>query len=145
MNKMKDLLNNNKLIKIGEFLLLFIIAYGFIKIFTPVAGDNIVYNQIVIWFANILMLLYVWLGIKLRGQKLSDFGITFGKITLKESFRVILISLGVFVAAMTAFILGSILMANITGIPESADMSNYEFLQDNIGMLILTLILEKSR
>ncbi|MCP4553340.1 MAG: CPBP family intramembrane metalloprotease [Bacteroidetes bacterium] len=137
---MKDLLSNNKFIKIGEFVLLFIIAFGFIKIFTPFAGDNIVHKQLVIWFANILMLIYVWIGIKVRGQKLTYFGISFGKITLKECFRTFLISIGVFIAAVAAFILGSIIMANISGIPESSDMSNYKYLQDNIGMLILTLI-----
>ena len=30
-------------------------------------------------------------------------------------------------------------MANISGIPESADMSNYEYLHNNIFMLVLTL------
>lgn len=140
MNTLKDLLNNNKLVKIGEIILIFVVAFGFIKIFSPFAGDNIVSNQIVIWFANILMLLYVWLGIKLRNQKLSDFGITFNKITIKKGIQVFLISVLVFIAAMVAFVLGSIVMAKITGIPESSDMSNYTFLQNNLGMLILTLI-----
>ena len=31
-------------------------------------------------------------------------------------------------------------MANITGIPENADFSGYDFLRDNLGMFILTLI-----
>lgn len=140
MNTIKDLLINNKLVKIGEIVLIFVVAFGFIKIFTPFARDNIVYNQIVIWFANILMLLYVWLGIKLRNQKLSDFGITFNKITFKKGIQVFLISILVFIAAIAAFVLGSIIMVNITGIPESSDMSNYAFLQNNLGMLILTLI-----
>ncbi|WP_243743911.1 CPBP family intramembrane glutamic endopeptidase [Tenacibaculum caenipelagi] len=140
MNKMKDLLINNKFVKIGELVLIFIIAFGFIKIFTPLAGDNIVHKQIVIWFANILMLIYVWIGIKLRDQKLTYFGLSFGKITLKECFKTILISIGVFIAAVAAFIIGSIIMANITGIPESSDLSNYEYLQNNISMLIITLI-----
>lgn len=40
-----------------------------------------------------------------------------------------------------AFIIGSIAMANITGIPEgSADMSGYAFLKDNLGMLFLSLL-----
>ena len=140
MNTIKDLLINNKLVKIGEIVLIFVVAFGFIKIFTPFARDNIVYNQIVIWFANILMLLYVWLGIKLRNQKLSDFGITFNRITFKKGIQVFLISILVFIAAIAAFVLGSIIMVNITGIPESSDMSNYAFLQNNLGMLILTLI-----
>jgi membrane protease YdiL (CAAX protease family) len=31
-------------------------------------------------------------------------------------------------------------MANISGMPESADMSNYEYLHNNVFMLILTLL-----
>lgn len=140
MDKIKNLLNTNKTVKISEFVGIFFIGFGFIKIFTPIAGDNIVFKQLVIWLANILMLFYVWAGIKLRGQKLADFGITFGKVSLKQGLRLVLISVGVFVASMVAFILGSIIMANITGIPEAADLSSYKYLQDNIGMLILTLI-----
>jgi membrane protease YdiL (CAAX protease family) len=30
-------------------------------------------------------------------------------------------------------------MANITGIPESTNLSGYDYLKDNIGMLLLTL------
>ena len=45
----------------------------------------------------------------------------------------------VFVLALCGFVIGSIIMANITGIPESADMSGYAYLEDNIGMLFLSL------
>lgn len=138
--KIGNLLNTNVIVKISEIILLFIIPFALIKILKPFTGDNIVYNQIVIWFANILMLIYVWVGVKLRGQKLAYFGISFGKITLKEYFNTFLISIGVFIGAVAAFILGSIIMANISGIPESSDLSNYEYFQNNIGMLIMTLI-----
>lgn len=140
MNKIKDLLNHNRIAKVCEFAFIFVLGFGFIKVFMPLAGDNLVYKQIVIWLANVLMLIYIWVGIKLRGQKLNDFGITFGRISIKACFKVILISIGVFIAAMIAFVLGSIIMANITGIPESSDLGGYKYLQDNIGMLILTLV-----
>ena len=144
MNRIKNsgigsVLNNNRLAKISEILLVFLAAFTLIKILGPFAKDNLVLKQAFIWFANILMLILVWLGIKLRGQKLGDFGITFGRVSLKESLRIFLLSLLVFILAMIGFILGSIIMANITGIPESSDMSNYKYLQDNIYMLLLTL------
>ena len=53
--------------------------------------------------------------------------------------KMFLLSLLVFVLAVAGFIIGSIVMANITGIPESANMSGYDYLKDNIGMLLLTL------
>ena len=41
---------------------------------------------------------------------------------------------------MLGFMIGSIIMVNITGMPQQADMSSYEFLKGNPGMLVLTLM-----
>jgi membrane protease YdiL (CAAX protease family) len=137
--KIGYLLNTNKIAKISEILLVFILAFALFKILKPYAGDNLRLKMGIIWCINIFMLLLVWLGIKLRGQKWSDFGLTFGRISLKESLRTILLSIVVCILGLLGFILGSFIMANITGMPESADMSNYEYLHNNIFMLILTL------
>lgn len=48
--------------------------------------------------------------------------------------------LTVFLVATAGFVIGSIILANITRIPESADMSNYAYMKDNIGMLIQPLL-----
>lgn len=133
------LLKTNKTTKISEILLVFISAFVLFKILKPVAGDNLFLKMVIIACINISMLILVWLGIKLRGQKWSDFGLTFGRINLKESLKVFLLSLLVCILGLIAFILGSLIMANITGMPESADMSNYEYLHNNIFMLILSL------
>jgi len=101
---------------------------------------DLIYNQAVIWFANIIMLSIVYLGLKLRGESLADFGFSFKKFNWKFGFKTFLQSLVVFILALSGFIIGSIIMANITGIPETSDMSNYDYLQDNLGMLILTLV-----
>jgi len=137
--KIGYLLNTNKIAKISEILLVFIPAIALFKILKAFAGDNLLLKLTTIWCAYILMLFLVWLGIKLRGQKLSDFGLTFGRVNLKESLRIFMLSLLVCVLGVLGFIIGSIVMANITGTPEGADMSNYEYLHNNIFMLILTL------
>jgi len=137
--KIGYLLNTNKIAKISEILLVLILAFALFKILTPYAGDNLILKMGIIWCINIFTLILVWLGIKLRGQKLSDFGLTFGRISLKESLRIFMLSLLVCILGLLAFILGSVIMANITGTPESADMSNYEYFHNNIFMLILTL------
>jgi uncharacterized protein len=77
--------------------------------------------------------------LKLRGESWRDFGLTFNSISWKQGLKVFLISLLVFALALTAFIIGSITIANITGIPEGADMSRYDYLKDNMGMHLLTL------
>jgi hypothetical protein len=138
--KVGGLLNTNKIAKISEILLVFILAFALFKILKPYAGDNLLLKMGIIWCINILMLILVWLGIKLRGQKWTDFGLTFGRINLKGSLRIFLRSLLVCILGLSGYILGSIIMANISGMPESADMSNYEYFHDNIFLLILTLI-----
>ena len=135
----KALLNNNIFVKIFELLLVFLAAFAIIKILLPFAGDNLVAYQAVIWLANVVMLLLIWLGQRLRGQTFKEFGLIFSRVSKKQALRIFLLSLLIFVLAIAGFILGSIIMANITGIPESADMSGYEYMKDNIFMLILTL------
>lgn len=138
--KTGGLLHTNKIIKISEILLVLGLAFALIKILTPYAGDNQLLKMGIIWCANILMIALVWLGIKLRGQKWSDFGLTLGRIRLKESLRIFLLSLLVCILGAAGYMLGTIIMANISGMPESADMSVYEYLHNNTFMLILTLI-----
>ena len=138
-NKIGSHLRTNNWFKLGEILFVFISAFSLIKLMIPFVGDNPILKQAVIWSANIVMLLIVWGGIKLRGESWKDFGLTFKAITLRDSIKVFLLSLLVLIIAMTGFILGSIIMANITGIPEGSNMSGYDYLKDNIGMLLLTL------
>ena len=139
MDKLKNLLLTNKLAKIAEILLVFLVALIIIKIFVRTGDDYLLYNQAIIWIANIVMLSLVFLGLKIRGESLQDFGLSFNKISFKEALKVFLLSLLVFVLALGGFVIGSIIMANITGIPESSDMSSYAYMKDNIGMLFLSL------
>jgi len=132
-------LRANRLFKIGEILLVFIAAFAFIGLTKSLVGDDPILKQAAVWIANILMLIIVWLGLKLRGKSWKDFGLGFKSITWSEGMKVFLLSLLVFVLAVAGFIVGSIVMANIIGIPESANMSGYDYLKDNIGMLLLTL------
>ena len=134
------LLNNNKAAKITEILFIFVVAFAFYKILRPYAGDDLLLQMGMIWCINILMLILVWLGIKLRGQNWSDFGLTFRRISLKDSLRIFMRSLLVCVLAILGYGIGTMIMANISGMPESADMSNYEYLHNNVFMLILTLL-----
>lgn len=132
-------LQTNRLVKVGEILLVFLVAFAFIKLMNPLAGDHPVKKQAVIWLANILMLSIVWIGLKLRGETLKNFGLSFKSLSWRDALKAFLLSLLVFALAAIGFIVGSIIMANITGIPEGSNMSSYDYLKDNVGMLILTL------
>jgi hypothetical protein len=139
LTKLGNKLKKNKLFKIAEILFLFIFAYVFILLILPLTGSNPILKQTVLWIANILMLIYVWIGLKLREESWKDLGLTFKSISWRGGFKVLLLSLLVLVLALAGFIIGSIIMANITGIPEGANMTGYDYLKDNFGMLLLTL------
>ena len=139
-SKISDLLRSNPIAQIAEILIVFLAAIIIIATLLPWAGEHLIKLQGVVWVANVVMLLLVWLGIKLRGESWESFGLSFKRFTLKEAIKTFLLSLLVFVLAMIGFILGSIIMANITGIPEQADMSSYAYLKDNLLMLFVTLI-----
>ena len=124
---------------IGELILVFLPAYLIFLVMSSWVGENPIRSQVVVWMANISILVMIWLGLKLRSESWADFGLTFQTISFRGCLKVFGLSLLVFVIGVSAFILGSILMANITGVPESADFSKYDFLKDNLGGLFLTL------
>ena len=132
-------LQTNRLFKLAEIVLVFIPALALIRFMNPLAEDHPILKQAVVWAANILMLFIVWFGLKLRGERWKNFGLTNKSISWKDGIKVFLFSLLVFGLAIVGFIIGSIIMANITGIPESTNLSGYDYLKDNIGMLLLTL------
>lgn len=133
------LLGTNRLVKVLEIIFVFAIGVLCILLFKSDNENDLVYNQIVIWSANILMLAAVYTGLRLRGESWAHFGLVFKKFDSKYAIKTFLQSLLVFLLALTGFVLGSIVMANITGIPEQTDLSLYSYLQDNIGMLFITL------
>jgi len=109
-NTLGQLLKTNKFVKTVEIILVFLIAFLFIKLFGSNEESDLLYNQAVIWFANIIMLILVFTGIKLRGEGLSHFGISFKKVTWKIGFKTFLQSIVVSILAITGFVIGSILM-----------------------------------
>ena len=138
--KIGQLLKTNKMAKLIELVLVFLIALVFIWIFKSSSNDDLIYNQAIIWLANVIMLGMVWLGIKLRGDNLKDFGFGFKTFDLRMALKIVLQSFLVFVLAIVGFMLGSVIMANITGVPQTTNMASYDYLKDNIPMLALTLL-----
>ncbi len=125
---------------LGEILLVFLPAFLFMKIMNPWVGEDVIRSFGVIWVTNVIMLAMVWTGMKLRGRSWSEFGVTFKRISLKESLRVFGLSLLVFVLGVFGYLIGPVILAIITEVPESADLSRYDFLKDNLGGLLLSLV-----
>lgn len=127
------------LAKAAELALVFAVALLTIAVVLPGMGENPLARQAVIWVANVLMLALVWLGLRLRGQGWAHFGLSLRWPGRRAAFRSFWQSLLVFVAAAAAFMVGSIVMANIVGMPESADTSRYDYLRGNLPLLLLAL------
>lgn len=140
ISKISTLLQKNKWVKLLEILFVFIIAFVFIKLMSPWVNGNPMFKQAVIWFAYILMLLIIALGMKLRGEDASSFGLNLGRFTLESGFKIMLLSLLTFVLAAGGFILGSIIMANITGIPEGSNFDGLNYIKDNLLILMVSLL-----
>jgi len=140
MNRFGNLLRTNKAVQVGEIITVFLVALVIMTIFVPMAGENLVVRQAVVWTANVFMLIVVWLGLWLRGESWKSLGLTFRFHGWKPVLSAFWKSLVVFVAAAFAFFLGSAIMINITGIPQGAEMGSYEYLRGNLPMLLLTLM-----
>lgn len=91
------------------------------------------------WVANVAMLGMIWAGIRLRGETWQSIGLYFGRAGLPEIRRAVLKSIAILVFAVAAFILGAIVMANLVGIQESADLTKFNYLQGNLPMLLISL------
>lgn len=139
MTRLGQLLTTNRPAQVAELLGVFAPALVTITIAVPLVGDNPLARQAVVWVANVLMLVLVWLGLRLRGQNWEHFGLSFRFKGWRVAIATVLKSFVVFVAAVAAFLVGSIIMTSILGTPEAADMSRYDYLRGNLPLLILAL------
>ena len=125
---------------LGEIVLVFLPAFLLIKVTSPWVGEDPIRSFTVIWVANILMLVMVWQGTRLRGGTLMDFGLSFKKFSLTASIKTFGLSWLVFVVGISAYLLGPVIMSFFTDIHPEANFSKYDFLKDNLGGLLLSLI-----
>ncbi len=138
--RLGHLLRTSKLAQVTEITGVLLIGLAVIVGTSPLVGENPLAFYAVVWLANVLMLLAVWLGLRLRGQSCEHFGLSFRGAGRHVIIRAVLQSIAVFVVAVAAFVMGAVVMANIVGMPEGADMSGYNYLQGNLPMLILSLV-----
>lgn len=139
MERLGRILENNKLAKIAEIAFVFTVALAVIAIGWDVVGDDTLARQAVAWVANVLMMLVVWMGLRIRGQTWEHFGLSFRFAGVRVLGRTVLLSLVVLVVAGTGAVVGSIVAANLLPIPEGANLGGYDYMQGNLPMLLLAL------
>lgn len=113
-----------------------IIAVGWMLV-----GTDPLKRQAVAWIGNVAMLGTVWLWLRRRGQTWEHFGfrLRFGGWGIAG--RTVLKSIAVFAAALVAFLLGSMIVLNLTSIAPDTTAANYGYLQGNLPMLLAALAL----
>ncbi|GMR24344.1 MAG: hypothetical protein BMS9Abin37_2875 [Acidobacteriota bacterium] len=90
-----------------------------------------------VWVATVLMLGLIWTGVRIRSESWPSIGLRFGHPRWSDVGWSLLKSIPIFLFAVGAFILGAIVMANIVGIPDVADMTQYNYLRGNLPMLLI--------
>jgi membrane protease YdiL (CAAX protease family) len=132
-------LQGRKLYGVLEIFLVFAVAAVIIGIGLAFVGEDPFVRQLVVVAANIAMLLLVWLGLRLRRQSIEYLGLAVKFMGWKPVALGFAKSLAVLALGLAGFMLGSIVMANITGIPEQADTSGYNYMQGNLPLLLISL------
>ena len=132
-------LERSRTAQLAEIVCVFASAAVIIAVGWKLVGDSQLARQGVAWVANVVMLALVWIGLRVRGQDWKHFGLNVRYLGLRALGKTVLQSLLVLAATIVAFLVASILMTNLAGQPESADMSGYNYLQGNLPMLLLAL------
>lgn len=121
-----------------EMAALALVAFIVIAVGWKIVGENLLAQQAVVWVANVAMLLTIWIALRRRRQTWSHLGLR-GPGAGHSWLLAFAQSIGVFLAALAGYIVGSIVATMIFGEQVKADMSGYQYLQGNLGMLLLAL------
>jgi len=126
--------------KVGEMVVLITVPMVFIVGVLPFVGESPLAIHGVVWVANIVMLLIVWQSLRLRGEGWEHLGLRFGVPKARAVARAAGLSTVVLVGAPAGVVLGAIVGTSLFGMPEQADMSEYNYLAGNFPMLLLALV-----
>ena len=132
-------LAENRTAQAAEIACVFLVAAVVISVGWRVVGSNPLARQAVVWIANVLMLVTVWISLRVRGQTWESLGLPFRFVGFRALGRTVLQAVIALAFALAAFVAGSLVMVNLTPAPPQADLSGYTYLQGNLPMLLLTL------
>ena len=125
---------------LSEIISVFVPALLLILMTRNWVGDDPIRGLTIIWVANILMLVMIFLGMKRRRGSFKEFGLSCSGLNLKNGLKIVGLSLVVFVIAIVAYLLGPILLSGFLDVQETADFSRYDYLKNNLSGLFISLI-----
>ena len=125
--------------RVIEMIVVFLPAMLAILFAESWVGDDAIAFQAVIWVVYVVMLAIVYAALRMHGNNWLHLGVSFKFAGWRRAGVTLRQAMIVFVCAALAFAFGSVVAANIVGIPEGADFQKYPYLQGNLGMLLLSL------
>lgn len=125
--------------QLGELIGVFLPGLLALSVFLPLVGDRPMARHAVAFTANVMMLILVWLGLRIRGQTCEHLGLSLRRPSRRRFVRAVWQSIAVLLFSLAAVVIAAIVMGAILGRPEKADMSGYDFLRGNLPMLLLVL------
>ncbi len=102
-------------------------------------GNNPIARHAIIWIAGVVMLSIVYAVLRMQDTNWSHLGVSFTFAGWRKAGVTLRQAAIVFLCAIIAFAIGAVVMAKIVGIPEGADFQSYEYLQGNLGILLMSL------
>ena len=139
IGKVGHTLLHRKSLQLAEMATVFAAGGGVLLAGFGLLGQSPAANILSIWLANLTMLATIFAGLRSRGQRWDHFGLTPNLVDPKSFCWIALRSLPVFLFAVLAFAAGAVVMAIVFDVPETADMSKYNYLSGNLGLTILAL------
>ncbi len=129
----------SKLLLVAEIVGVLVVGASTIIVGVAMFGDGTIASIGSVWAANLLMLAAVNWGLRSRGQGWSHLGLNLAPPSIRSIMITVLKSIPVFVVAVIAFAAGAIVMAILFGRPDTADMSEYDYLKGNLAMTLVAL------
>lgn len=132
-------LRANRGLQVAEILAPFAVVMGTVVVFRPLVAESALAAQGVVWMGNVLMLTAIGLTLRVRGEGVDALGLTPRFQGVRSAIRTVGQSVLVFLAAAGCFVFGTIVMANVTGLPAGADTTELSFMAGNLPMLLFAL------
>lgn len=120
-------------------MVVFLAPGAFLLATAPLAGDDPLRYQALVWVADVMMLALVWAGLRARGEGWRHLGLGRWSWGVRGVLRGLALSLIVFATAVAAFLVGAIVAGALLGVPEGADTTGYAYMRGNLPMLLVAL------
>ena len=139
MSSLGRALLSSKAAQVCEIGIVFLPGIAVVVLGRTLLAENPGAQPMAASMAILLMILFIWLGLKMRGQSWRHFGLTFRLGDRRSVFRAVAQSFVVAIAASAAFVGAGLAMASVMAQADQAEMIA-DFFRGNPLALVITLL-----